>query len=274
MTNLIQRAITGIAVVIVIGALVLLSRYTFIFLVIILNLLGLLEFYRLFHSYTRGPRNIIGVLLSLSIIVIINLVISGAGNWQLIFISLPLGFSLFIIELFMHSEYPFQNLAIIYLGVICVTVPLCFFCATAFLPPGTGNYDPQLVLGYFFLLWSDDTGAYFIGKLFGKRKLFQRVSPNKTWEGSAGGASCALIVAYVNSYFFTSINVMSWVILAIIIIITGTFGDLIKSLLKRSLGLKDSGTILPGHGGIFDRFDSLLGSSPFVFCYLILSWHA
>ena len=274
MTNLIQRALTGAALVIIIAASIMLNRYTFIFLIVAINLLGLLEFYRLFHSYTLSPRNIAGAILSLSILVTVILVTSDICNWQIFLINIPIGFGLFIIELYMNAKYPFHNLAFIYLGIICITVPLCFFYVLAYLPPGTGDYSSHLVLGYFFLLWASDTGAYFIGKYFGKRKLFERISPKKTWAGSLGGAACTLVVACINFYFFPSISITNWIVIALIVIVTGTFGDLIKSLMKRSLGLKDSGTILPGHGGILDRFDTLLGSSPFVFCYIILSAHA
>ena len=270
MTNLTQRALTGAVLVIITVASIMWGSYSFFILMLSINLLGILEFYRLFNSYTLSPRNITGAILSISILVTVNLVISNVSNWQVLLINIPIAFSPFLIELYLKAKYPFHNLAIIYLGIICVTVPLCFFAAIAFLPPGSGDYHSWLVLGYFFILWASDTGAYFIGKYFGKRKLFERISPKKTWAGSLGGAAFASAVAYINSYFFQAINVTGWMIITLIIVVGGTFGDLIKSLMKRSLGLKDSGTILPGHGGILDRFDTLLGSSPFVFCYLIL----
>lgn len=270
MTNLKQRALTGTVLVIVTITSIICSPYSFIFLILAINLLGLLEFYRLFHAYTLSPRNVTGSILSLSILVTFTLVIANISDWRILLINILLAFCLFIFELYLKATNPFPNLAFIFLGIICITVPLCFFISIAFLPVGAGNYHPHLILGYFFILWASDTGAYFVGKYFGRHHLFERISPKKTWEGSLGGTAGAVIVAYVTSCFFSTINVADWMCMALIIVVIGTFGDLVKSLMKRSLGLKDSGTILPGHGGILDRFDTLLSSAPFVFCYLIL----
>jgi phosphatidate cytidylyltransferase len=120
------------------------------------------------------------------------------------------------------------------------------------------------------MIWASDIGAYIVGKAIGKHKLFMRISPGKTWEGAIGGALFTLIVAYTLSYFKIGILHNNWITLTLIIVITGILGDLIKSLLKRSLGIKDTGNILPGHGGMLDRFDSLIGSAPFIFSYYLL----
>lgn len=274
MTNLTQRVLTGTVLVIVTITSIIWSPYSFIFLILAINLLGLLEFYRLFHSYTLSPRNITGTILSLSILVTFTLVIANISDWRILLINIPLAFGILIFELYLKARYPFHNLAFTFLGIICITIPLCFFISIAFLPVGAGNYHPYLILGYFFILWASDTGSYFVGKYFGKHHLFERISPKKTWEGSLGGTACAILVTYVTSYFFTTINAADRVSIAFIIVVIGTFGDLIKSLMKRSLNLKDSGTILPGHGGMLDRFDTLLSSAPFVFCYLILFRYA
>jgi phosphatidate cytidylyltransferase len=134
----------------------------------------------------------------------------------------------------------------------------------------SGPQHYGIVLGFFLLIWLNDTGAYFIGSLIGKHKLFERISPGKTWEGSAGGTLFALLTAWGLSYIFPQIDRTHWLILAIITVVTGTLGDLVESMLKRSLGIKDSGNILPGHGGMLDRFDAVLLSAPFVFVYLAL----
>lgn len=277
MTNLIQRIFTGLILVIVIFYTIIYGPFSFILLLLLINVLGLLEFYRLFNSYTRLPRNIFGVILSAGILITCILVVSGTCDWRALLVNIPLVFGIFLTELYLKSKNPFQNLAFIFLGIICITIPLCFFMALTVLPPGPGHYHagyyPYLVLGYFFILWSYDSGAYFAGKYLGKRPLFLRLSPKKTWEGSLGGALCAMSVAFFLSGFLATFNRMEWLSIALIIIVTGTFGDLIKSMMKRSLDVKDSGTILPGHGGILDRFDTLLGSAPFVFCYLSLTGH-
>ncbi|MDQ2657301.1 MAG: phosphatidate cytidylyltransferase, partial [Bacteroidota bacterium] len=131
-----------------------------------------------------------------------------------------------------------------------------------------GQYNFEVILGTLLILWASDTGAYFAGTRFGKRKLFERISPKKSWEGFLGGAVLALIFAYGSSVFMHTLLVRQWIIVGVIIIIGGTFGDLIESLLKRSIEIKDSGDSLPGHGGFLDRFDGLLISAPFIAAYL------
>jgi phosphatidate cytidylyltransferase len=266
--NLIKRAITGIALAAIITLAISLSQYSFILLVLLINLLSLQEFYRLFYSSAVLPRKIPGMVLSVCMLVTATLFITGKTHHEVLLLNLPAAFGIFITELFLKAENPFQNLAFTFLGIICITIPLCFFIAVAFLPAGPYHY--QNVLGYFFLLWASDTGAYFTGKYFGRHLLFERISPKKTWEGSLGGATAALLLASVIALYFKTTSPFSWIMMAIIIVVTGSFGDLVKSLMKRSLHIKDSGTILPGHGGMLDRFDSLLGSAPFVFSYLIL----
>ncbi len=120
------------------------------------------------------------------------------------------------------------------------------------------------------LLWASDSGAYFSGKTFGKHKLFPRISPGKTWEGWFGGTLAAILVGYILSRFFLDLNLPQWLGIAVIVSIFGVLGDLIESLLKRSLQVKDSGTLIPGHGGILDRFDSLVFVVPFVVAFLKL----
>jgi len=127
-----------------------------------------------------------------------------------------------------------------------------------------------LLLGYFVILWINDTFAYLFGTAFGKHRLFERISPKKSWEGSIGGALISIIAAWLIASFTNSLPLIHWIVIAIIIVICGTLGDLVESMLKRSLNCKDSGTLLPGHGGILDRFDSVLISAPIIFVYIQL----
>ncbi|MDP4246336.1 MAG: phosphatidate cytidylyltransferase [Bacteroidota bacterium] len=270
MNNLTQRAITGGVLALLIMASVCWSAYSFILLMLAIDLLSLLEFYRLFHDAGLSPQRTSGLTLSASTLLSCTLAISGLCGPKIMLINIPVAFGIFVFELFRRQKDPFLNLAFTFLGILCITLPLCFFIAIAFFPLASGNYNFRIPLGYFFILWASDSGAYFMGKAWGAHPLFKRISPKKTWEGSLGGAVCALFVAYLVSRYLVSSDATRWLIIALLIIVTGTFGDLIKSQMKRSLNLKDSGTILPGHGGMLDRFDSLLGSAPFVFCYLIL----
>jgi phosphatidate cytidylyltransferase len=274
MTNLGKRALTGAGLVLVITMAIYISHISFILLILTINILALLEFYRLFGSVEIVPRKITGLILSVSLLVTNTLCIMGSGDWKILLINIPITFFIFINELYLKAKNPFQNLAFTFLGIVYITIPLCLFINISFFPPGTPIYHFQAVLGCFFILWASDTGAYFTGRYFGRHLLFERISPKKTWEGSLGGTVCALLVSYLTSLYFTEIKTLHWMIISLIIVVTGTFGDLVKSLMKRSLNLKDSGTILPGHGGMLDRFDSLFGSAPFVFSYLILFQHA
>jgi phosphatidate cytidylyltransferase len=169
---------------------------------------------------------------------------------------------------------PFHNIAITLAGIIYIGIPFSMLNGIAYpeIKAGQG-YSPHILLGMIYMIWANDTGAYIVGRKFGKHKLFERISPNKTWEGSFGGAFFALIGAYIISIFYTDIALIDWLIISLIVIVMGTFGDFVESLLKRSLNIKDSGTILPGHGGILDRFDSIIMAAPFVLLYIVLRFH-
>jgi phosphatidate cytidylyltransferase len=153
------------------------------------------------------------------------------------------------------------------LGIIYIALPFSLLVPIAFL---NGTYQGKLILGLFILMWTIDTGAYIFGKLFGKHKLFERVSPKKTWEGFIGGALVSIGGAFVMCHFIGILAIQHWITIALLMIIFGTLGDLIESMFKRSVGMKDSGKILPGHGGILDRFDSLILAIPIIFAYLQL----
>lgn len=272
--NFTQRLLTGVGLVLAITTAISFGVYSFVFLMLAINLLALLEFYRLFYTVNLTPRKAEGIILSAVILLSWLLVLKGICSWKVLLLNVPATFSVFISELFRQAKNPFYNIAFTFLGVLYITIPLCFFISIAFLPFKAQLYHSNIVLGCFFILWTGDSAAYIIGKIFGSHSLFKRISPKKTWEGSLGGAACALLIACITAHYFTVLTITDWICIACIIIIAGTFGDLIKSLMKRSLNVKDSGTILPGHGGMLDRFDSLLGSAPFVFCYLLLFRYA
>lgn len=179
---------------------------------------------------------------------------------------LILPFLLVATSIFSADEKPFEKNAWILFGWIYLGLPwYCMFKLLAVNP-----YNPLLVLGIFGLLWMADSGAYFAGKSLGKTKLMPSVSPKKTWEGLGGGLIASLLLAWLLAGYLPEFSLMQWFILATSTTLAGTLGDLAESRLKRSLDLKDSGSLLPGHGGFLDRFDGFFLSAPVN--YLIAIW--
>ena len=183
---------------------------------------------------------------------------------------------LFISELYSGNGNAIDNWAYTMLGQMYVALPFSTINVLAFNATYGGQtvYNYIIPLSVFVFLWANDTGAYCSGSLFGKHKLFPRISPGKTWEGSIGGAVLVLAIAALAHYFLPQIeesaglSMPQWMGLGLVIVVFGTWGDLVESLFKRTLGIKDSGNILPGHGGMLDRFDSSLMAMPAAVVYL------
>lgn len=179
---------------------------------------------------------------------------------------------LLISELYLKQTDPIEDWAYTMLSQMYIALPLSLLNVLAFTatPEGTVTFNPLLPLSVFVFLWVNDSGAYCIGSLIGRHKLFPRISPGKSWEGSIGGAVFVLAAAYAIHYFLDVpvTNLYHWLGLGLVVVVFGTWGDLVESLLKRTLGVKDSGDILPGHGGMLDRFDSSLLAIPASVVYL------
>ncbi|HET8885164.1 MAG TPA: phosphatidate cytidylyltransferase [Salinimicrobium sp.] len=152
--------------------------------------------------------------------------------------------------------------------VIVIFYLISSFIFLTLIPSYTLDYNPLIVIGAFVLIWANDTFAYIVGKNFGRKKLYEKISPNKTVEGFWGGLLFTVIASYGVYYFTDQLTFPIWMGMALIIGIFGTFGDLIQSKLKRQAGVKDSGKLMPGHGGLFDRLDSIVFASPFIYAYL------
>ena len=169
---------------------------------------------------------------------------------------------LLIAELYLKHPDPIQDWAYTMLSQMYIALPFSMLNVLAFTATNNGvvTFNTLLPLSIFVFLWVNDSGAYCVGSLLGRHKLFPRISPGKSWEGSVGGAVFVLAAAYAISYFLDDrmLTLPQWLGLGLVVVVFGTWGDLIESLFKRTLGIKDSGTILPGHGGMLDRFDSLL----------------
>lgn len=180
---------------------------------------------------------------------------------------LLLVFLLFILELFLHSEQPFANIGNYLLGVVYVGVPFSLLISVSY---WHDNYAPLRVFGLLLLTWTNDTMAYFVGSLIGKRPFFSRISPKKTWEGTLGGIAFTFFAGWLLAQWIGDFTFREWMLLATCVAIFGTLGDLVESMLKRSIHIKDSGSLLPGHGGLLDRFDSFMFVLPFAWLALMI----
>ncbi|MBO7338124.1 MAG: phosphatidate cytidylyltransferase [Paludibacteraceae bacterium] len=266
MTNIAQRTITGTVFVAVIIAAILFGEKTLATLTIIVSFLSLNEF----NGLVKNKYNV-NVPLAEScigaVLMIASIALPVKYGLTVLFLIVPFFFVCMAIELFRKQEEPVKTWAFFMLGQLYIAVPFALLNLIALT-------DKMIVLAIFVLIWVNDTFAYLTGmgtsKTIGNHKMFPRVSPKKSGEGLAGGAVMAVVASVVFSslteiaYFSTPV----WIGLAIVIVAFGTIGDLCESLFKRTLGVKDSGTILPGHGGMLDRFDSVLFATVGTFMYL------
>lgn len=264
--NLTQRIVTGLlgSAAIITG--VCINEWTYCAVFFLICLLSLLEFYKLAGLDGLFPQTWFGTLCGVAIFLLSFFIERGAISYRYYFFIFPIVSCVYMIKLYKKFERkPFTNIAFTFLGIVYVAVPFALLNVAVFVDE---TYNFEVIFGCLFILWASDTGAYFAGTFLGKRKLFERISPKKSWEGFFGGALLALIFAFGLSRYFHTLSLSQWMTIGIIIIVGGTFGDLVESLLKRSMEIKDSGSSIPGHGGFLDRFDGLLISAPFIVAYL------
>jgi phosphatidate cytidylyltransferase len=276
--NLIQRIITGTIFIIVLVGCIMWNAWSMAGLFLLITMLGLNEFYKLAEKAGVQPQKGYGIFLGVFIFVSAFL-LKAYPLLPLFFLILPIAFLPFFIELYRKKENPFSNIGWTFLGVFYIAVPFSLL-VFAFTPSRLfynivypqidilSAYDYRPLLTIFVLIWISDTMAYVCGRLFGKHKLWERISPKKTWEGFIGGFIFTVVAGgmIANWILYNKSNYnqeIKWICVAAVISVTGMLGDLVESLFKRSIDVKDSGTILPGHGGILDRFDALLLATPF-----------
>lgn len=275
MSNLVTRTLTGAVFVIVMVGGILWNLWSFIGLFSLIALLGLWEFYTMLKDHSTESKvvqKIPGMLLG-SI-----LIAASCGKYFMHTNTVPIPgiqfivllFPLFLIFKLFSKGSPFGHFSPTLFGILYCLLPFCYLIMSY---SRVGWYESdnnsRIILGFFILIWSNDTFAYLVGRSLGKNKLFERISPKKTWEGSIGGALCTQGIAFILSIYFTELAPIHWHAIGLIATVFGTLGDLVESMFKRTLGIKDSGNILPGHGGILDRFDAVILAAPFVMAYLM-----
>lgn len=272
--NFLQRAITGILFVAIIVGCILYDPLAFGTLFVIVSALTIREFGHLVNqsgevSINRTITMLGGAYLFLAIM---GFCIDAAGS-KIFIPYLILIIYLMVSELYLKKKNPVLNWAYSMLSQMYIALPFAMLNVLAFQndPEASSvSYNPILPLSIFVFLWLNDTGAYCFGSLFGKHRLFERISPKKSWEGFFGGLAVVLGASQALAWYAPEISWYNWLGLSATVVIFGTWGDLIESLLKRTLGVKDSGNLLPGHGGMLDRFDSLMLAAPAAYIYIEL----
>lgn len=278
--NFIVRTLSGAVMLAVVLGAILASEWSFIALMAVITLGGIWEFYNFAQKASYQPMKLLGLFGGMMIFAIaISLFVLFATKdstndslFAIIFgmaiitllLLVPL---MFICELYRKSPTPIANIGSTLMGMLYVALPLSLLILIPALL-GNGVWNPWIVIFYIFIIWANDVFAYLFGITLGRHRLFERISPKKSWEGFFGGLLGAMAMGYVASLVLEA-DAMTWIGLALVAAIAGVFGDLVESLFKRSVNLKDSGNFIPGHGGWLDRFDALIFSAPFAFVYVI-----
>ncbi|MFA5297442.1 MAG: phosphatidate cytidylyltransferase [Lutibacter sp.] len=269
MKLILKRTLSGLIFVSVLMFSILFSKISFIIVFFISMLFCLYEFKKMIQLKSIFPY-IIGILFFIfgNILNVEELPVRAIFEYVGVALFLTI-FITFASILFAKKEEVVSHLGKIFLTVIYIVVPFTLIVQIPFLN-ASFNYINTTILGVFILIWTNDTFAFLIGKNFGKHKLLERISPNKTIEGFIGGMVFTFLVSLILAQQFTSLTLKQWLVIAGIVSIFGVLGDLIESMFKRQAGVKDSSNLIPGHGGFLDRFDSVIFAAPFIFIYLQL----
>lgn len=272
--DLATRAGAGILYILIILLGVLGGRYSF--LIIFGSILGiaLFEFYRMMEKDTsHAISKIFNIIMGVSIFFSAYLFLEEISKY-----FLPVTVLTYLLILISSTTFIKRNdvlHGIIYsaFGQMYITLPMCLLMLISYSQPfiyGGNGYDHIPILAIFVFLWVNDTAAYFIGTLIGKHKLIEHISPKKSIEGFIAGVFFTVISSFIFARLFPDFSIVYWIVFAVIVSLFGTLGDLFESLIKRTSSVKDSGNLIPGHGGILDRIDSLLVATPAVFLYFII----
>jgi phosphatidate cytidylyltransferase len=273
-----RRTLTGAWIVIFVMGGFWLHPFSFILTGLILLIGTQYEYYLMIRNTGLRPQMVPGIITGITAYAISTLIASGVIPRKSFLVLIPMMLIIMVIELYRKQDKPFDSLAHTLFSVLYTAIPFSMFPFAAFsrtglnsiLPHSNIIFSPGIIIGFFILIWANDTGAYLTGMSLGRHKLMERISPKKTWEGFIGGLIIASFAAWFLSGWLGVVDKIHWVIISLIISVAGTYGDLVESMLKRSTGVKDSGTVMPGHGGFLDRFDSAILSFPLVYLFISL----
>jgi len=261
-SDLLVRFLTALVGAFVIIFTTVYNQWTFFGMFLLITLFSVREFARLGDLPKPQVRWLF--VSAITTYTLVFLLASGQLNPKYLAVLLPIYSVGLIIQLYLKEERPLRVIGLCYLGISYVVIPLSLLSFVIF---HQGKYNPMLVVALLFMIWCMDMGAYFAGITFGKHKLFERISPKKSWEGAIGGFLFAVFASWIFSLYLDQLTQIQWILVGAAVAIVGIFGDLVESFIKRVAATKDSGSALPGHGGFMDRFDSLIFSIPF---YLLL----
>lgn len=262
MNNFVTRLLTGVVYVAALSASLLTHQYAFYAFFALVIIGGVLEYYKLMEHVGQKALVLPGIAIALLAFNGSFMAASGISGFASFFFIIPLVFYIYFKVLFTEGFSAAKNIQATFSGVIYAGLPLAVLPWMVF---GADGFSGKFVLGVFVLIWTNDTGAYLSGMAMGKHPFYPRISPKKTWEGTIGGFILTLILSAIISKWLFADDLLVALVLGAVVSVFATLGDLVESMLKREVGVKDSGNILPGHGGVLDRFDSLLFVAPAAF---------
>lgn len=270
MKTLLTRTVSGAALLAIVAGAILWSQWSFGAMLLIITCGCTYEFNRMARKMGHFPLEAMGLVASISIFAF-----AFDGFFNSSELSIPISmfvisliFLSFVMEIFRDQGNPMLNIALTLMPLIYIATPMALLSGVSIQISG-GEWSPLVMLLYLIVVWSNDIFAYLSGITFGRHYLCERLSPKKTWEGFFGGVLGSVLVSVAVATLLSQ-SMALWIGVAVIASVAGVLGDLVESMFKRSLDMKDSGNLMPGHGGWLDRFDSLILSSPFVFVYLLI----
>jgi len=276
LSNLLTRTLTGAWIILFVMGGFWLHPVSFVIAGLVMMTGTQIEYYSMIRLTGVRPQAVTGIVTGITAYLLSTLIAARILEKEYFLLLIPMMSVVIVIELYRKSDRPFDSLAHTYFSILYTVIPFSMIPFSAFfreglsslLPQDLIQFSPGIIIGFFILLWTNDTAAYLVGITVGKRRLLERISPKKSWEGFLGGVVVTAGMGYLISGWLGVVARADWVIIALIVSVAGTYGDLVESMLKRSTGVKDSGTIMPGHGGFLDRFDSLVLSFPLVYLYI------